>query len=258
MMGNNYTTDHVQKIYDLLVNEHKIHLSQHGVKMPRLKTGGNFNHRALQLVYLRMHLKSLVHKNAISDFVRQFSPSAAGDQQPRHLAYDGWDVRLSGKARDSHDGIPVPNGYNVLASVEAPKVDFITKRLKRRGRVSASGWAALQAVYENKCATCGDFCPGKLEKGHMDPRKPLEIANIIPMCGGCNNAAGDKVVFNEDGRVVALASPALVMASDDQVQYDTYLKLAQRFGNTRSISGDTHSSTPYTAAGGSPRISGSL
>lgn len=233
MLGKAYTAADIQQIYDSLVKDHKTHLAQYGVKMPRLKTRDGYNHRALQLVYLRMHFKSLVHKDAISDFVRQFNPGAAGDQQPRHLAYDGWDVRLSGKAKDRFGDHPVPNGFNVLASVEAPKAAFLRKRLKRLGRVSAGDWTELQAAYDNRCATCGKSCPGKLERGHMDPSEPLEIDNIIPMCGDCNNWAGDKFVFNEDGRIIALASPALVSASASQVQLDIYHLLDHRFGKAR-------------------------
>ena len=233
MLDKAYTEADIQQIYDSLVKDHKTHLAQYGVKMPPLKKRDGYNHRALQLVYLRMHLKELVHKDEISRFVRQFSPEAAGDQQPRHLAYAGWDVRLSGKAKEVFDGAPVPNSYNVLASVEAPKIAFMMKRLKRLGRVKAGDWVELQAAYDNRCATCGKSCPGKLEKGHMDPAEPLEIENIIPMCADCNNWAGDKFVFNENGRIVALASPALVSASANQVQLDIYHLLDQRFGKAR-------------------------
>ncbi|UEC01941.1 HNH endonuclease signature motif containing protein [Burkholderia vietnamiensis] len=232
MLDKAYTEADVQHYYGLLVVEHQKHLATHGVKLPPLldERTEKYNNRALQLVYLRIHLRELVSREDITEFVRLFNPDVSGDQQPRHLAYDGWDVRLAGKAKETFDGNPVPNGFNVLASTEAPKPTFLKTNLKRLGKVKASDWVSLQAAYDHKCATCGEPNEGKLEKGHMHPGKPLEMGNIIPMCGKCNNWAGNRLVFDENGRVIALATPDLVSASDDQVQHEIYRMLDARFG----------------------------
>ena len=41
----------------------------------------------------------------------------------------------------------------------------------------------------------------RIEKGHMDPRKELDLANCIPMCSMCNSVYKDKAVFNRNGYI---------------------------------------------------------
>ena len=57
-------------------------------------------------------------------------------------------------------------------------------------------WNEKKEYFDHKCATCGDKektlsssngIPVRLEKGHVDPRKPYSHSNIIPQCGSCNN-----------------------------------------------------------------------
>ena len=117
----------IEAVYEELIEDHGNNLDRYGVKLPPLlKHDGNYNARALQLVFLKINFKRLVKRDDIANFVKRHSPNASNDQQPRHLKYDGWDVRLSGKARDIWiDGKPVQNGFNGLASVENPSVSFI-------------------------------------------------------------------------------------------------------------------------------------
>lgn len=212
-----------------LEREHAENLREMGVKMPPLRTRAGFNRRALQLICLRLAYRQLVSKEALAAFVRRFEPDSAGDQQARHLAYDGWDVRCSGKAKDKFDGQLVPNGHHALASVEHPAKKFLANRLKRLGRAAATDWRSLQEAYGHRCATCGTLAEGKLEMGHKDPRGTSELRNIIPVCGRCNNWAGDRFVFDDGGRVIALASPAMALSADEQVQYGIWLALRDRF-----------------------------
>lgn len=233
MLGKVYTEADVQTTYDQLELEHKNDLAEHGVVLPPLKNKGGYNTRALQLVYLRMHMRTLVSKDDISEFVRSFVMDAALDQQPRHLwgSKGGWDVKGSGRKKHKFGGKPVPNGFYVLVSTTNPSPEFILKRMKRLGIVKAEDWDSLLDAYDHRCATCGEKSKGSLDKGHMDPRKPLEMGNIIPMCQDCNNWALDKFVFDIRGRVVGLASPTLVEASDASVQHEILLALQQRFGS---------------------------
>lgn len=73
-------------------------------------------------------------------------------------------------------------------------------------------WKSLLAKYENMCVNCGSK-EGEplrwnkhkitvLQKGHMDPRKPLTEDNTIPQCAMCNQQYKNKAVFNERGFVV--------------------------------------------------------
>lgn len=221
--------DQVDATHALLSQELEDNLSVHGVALPPLRHGSGYNLLALQLVLLRMRYRQLVSKEELSIFVRQFAPMAAADQQARHLVGKGWDVRCSGKSKDKFDGKLVPGGFHVLASVEHPAGRFMANRVKRLGRMAATDWASMQEVYGHKCAACGTLARGKLEKGHKDPSLPMELANVIPMCGPCNNWAADRFVFDDQGRMVALASPAIVLASHVDVQYQIFLDLQRRF-----------------------------
>lgn len=215
--------------YERLAGQHESNLADLGVSLPALqKKNGEYVGSGLQLVYLYLHLGQLCHRDAISEFVRHFSPEASGDQQPRQLKYKGWDIRLGGKSGDKFNGDRVPNGYNVLASVDHASKVFLQNGLKRAGRLSAQTWKELLVAYGYRCAMCNRKSD-VLEKGHMDPAKGDELGNLLPVCGTCNNWASDRVVVGEDGRVRALASPTLVLESSDKVQRDIYLALKRRF-----------------------------
>lgn len=229
MPNDFFSLSDIENTYQTLSTEHASNLSAYGVVLPPLRSGTGFNRRALQLVFLRLRYRELVSKEELSRFVKQFEPDSAGDQQARHLAYDGWDVRCSGKAKDRFEGQKIPNGHHVLASVEHPANKFMSQRVKRLGRLAATDWLSLQDAYDHRCASCGKPSKGKLEQGHKDPRLPCELKNIIPMCGPCNNWAGDRFVFDDEGRVVALSSPAVVLASTTEVQYQIFLALRERF-----------------------------
>ena len=64
-------------------------------------------------------------------------------------------------------------------------------------------WGDKKKEFDHRCATCGDE-EGKysssngiivrLEKGHIDSRKPYSHDNIIPQCGSCNNHS-DKSLY---------------------------------------------------------------
>lgn len=75
---------------------------------------------------------------------------------------------------------------------------YLAHRHARRATLTANGgaytaaeWAALLALYENKCAYCGASRPL-----HVDHRIPIarggrgDIANVLPACGPCNYRKG--------------------------------------------------------------------
>lgn len=222
----------VDDTYAKIKASHQMHLEDHGVILPELKNEktGDYNLRALQLVYLAMHLDQQVSKEDIAEFVKIFQPDAAGDQQARHLSYAGWDVRGSGRSKGKHKGTLVAQGHYVLITLEHPNTKFISKALKRQGRAAAKDWSELVAAYGDKCACCGkEQDPDLFEKGHKDPRKGQEIDNLIPQCGDCNVWASDRFIFNDDGRIIGLASHEFVLQSDDDIQRQIWLALKKKF-----------------------------
>jgi len=187
----------------------------------------NMDGKELQIVFLYKYAKCLVHKDAVSAFVRQYIPTAALDQQVRHLGSQlGWYVLNRGnKIPDTDES--VPSGYNYLVSIEIPNPKIIALAVKRAGRVSARNFSELKIAYSNKCATCG-IEEGKqdprtggivsLQQGHMDPRKPLTLSNTIPQCAYCNQTYLDYFCFNEHGRVISVNNPVILLKSPRDVQ----------------------------------------
>jgi len=101
-------------------------------------------------------------------------------------------------------------------TLEAPHPKFIHASHKRAGRFAAKNFDELKRSYNNRCATCGSLenkphfkdasKKTLLQQGHIDPLKSLTIDNTIPQCQLCNQTYKDNFVFNEEGRVIAVAS----------------------------------------------------
>ena len=99
--------------------------------------------------------------------------------------------------------------------------------MKRANRSAARNFEELVYVYDEKCATCGakrgeiDWRTGKkvkLQQGHMDPRKQLTLENMIPQCEYCNQTYQDYFRFNDNGRVIAINNPEIVLKSPIDIQ----------------------------------------
>ena len=196
--------------------------------------------KELQLIFLYKHIHCFVHKDLVSEFVRKFKPSAAFDQQVRHLGTQllWYVLNKSAKVPDKEE--VVPSGYNYLVSIESPNPKAVALALKRSGRLAAKSFEDLKIVYGKKCATCG-IDEGKkdtrnglivaLQQGHMNPREPLTIDNTIPQCQYCNQQYLDYFCFNEHGRVVAVNNPYILLKSPRDIQDEMIeVLLAERKG----------------------------
>lgn len=162
------------------------------------------------LVYLFIHLGECVDKNKLADYVRLKHSDVSYDQQSRHLRAKGWDVRGGGGRSDFNTKNHLPSGERMpkstygLFSVTEPHPNFDPKILEvRTGELSKQEWDFLLSRFNNKCACCGKNCDN-YDKAHMDPRKPVSIDNIIPLCLHCNNRAFNNVVFNQYGQIIEI------------------------------------------------------
>ncbi len=226
------STDEIKSRYDELTSLHQQHLRRYDVRMPA--EGSN---KALHLIYLHKHVRKLVHKDTVSAFVRSVKPNAGADQQVRHLAADGWNVLNRGNAIDENE--IVPPGYHMLRDVTTVKPDFLHRRLRRVGRVAATSFEELKAVYDFRCVTCGSREGGhlplnpdaivELQQGHMHPNRPLTLDNTIPQCQYCNQTYQDNFVFDQNGRVQALFNPNFILRSEQAVQEAILHLLRQSF-----------------------------
>lgn len=208
--------------WKIIEQEYDTHLKQYNVTLPKIGSAS-----ALWLVYLKKHEGKLVHKDTISEFVSSVNPEFGKDQQVRHLASKGWYILNKGDKIQKEDKT-IPSGYHMLVTTESPKPSFLWKELKRAGRVSAKNFEQLKITYGLRCATCGSeegkphllepTQRTKLQQGHMNPHKSLSLENSIPQCQICNQTYQDDFVFNDKGRVVAVASARPVLKADKEVK----------------------------------------
>lgn len=211
-----------EKISEALRRDYEDYLASYGVKFP--KEGTTKFH---WLTYLKKFQQKLVHKDEVASYVQENLPEVGRDQQVRHLAADGWYVLNKG------DKVPnqpekVKPGWHMLVSTESPKPTFLHKQLKRAGRIAAQDFETLKAVYDFRCVNCGsqEGKPHRYEKskvtvlhqGHMNPDKPLSLENMVPQCETCNAFYKDDYVFDDVGRVKAVANANPVMRAAEHVR----------------------------------------
>jgi len=86
-------------------------------------------------------------------------------------------------------------------------------------------WVSLKKEYGNRCATCGSKEgqkhfktkePTRLEKGHMDPSKPMSNKNIIPQCSYCNRLYRDKFKFDRHGNIKSPTPQAILGLTEEE------------------------------------------
>lgn len=189
-------------IYEDVSDYYEKHLKQHGVKMPQKSE----SQRAKVLVYLAHYLGEWKTKQEIMEGVRYGGNDL---QDPRHLwNTDGWYIESNGRRGKEL-------AYR-LVSLTEPHPSFSPKR--RKNGVKGVEWRELKVLYGNRCACCGaeegkkHWKPNlshqtvSLEKGHMDPRLPMEIGNIIPQCSYCNRFYSNRCVFDCNGMVIEVLS----------------------------------------------------
>lgn len=233
----NISNSEIRKIHNKIVNSYKNNLEVFKVRKlwseelvedcDDAEFVTQLDAKELQMIFLYKYMNCFVHKDIVSRFVRQYIKNAALDQQVRHLGTQyGWYVLNKGAKVPNVDEI-VPSGYNYLVTIESPNPTILAAALKRAGRVAARNFYEIKIAYGNKCATCG-LAEGKkdqrnqevivLQQGHMNPRLPLTLDNTIPQCQYCNQTYKDYFQFNEDGRVVAVNNPMILLSSPKDIQ----------------------------------------
>lgn len=227
----------ISDLYDLIKSKHARHLASLGVKLPSLKRGGSYTKDALVLVYLAQGYPNttVVSKDELTQFIRCFYPEVNDVQQARHLGnVKGWYI-LSGTRMDNAS-IQLNWGEYKLISLEECYPGF--NSLRRADLAGEEFFEELKRQYGYRCATCGSKegelnyrYPNtftKLEKGHMNPMKPLEPGNIIPQCEKCNKADKNYWVYDEKGRVIGIANEKVVDNCSEDLKTKIYLRLKEK------------------------------
>lgn len=199
----------IKKQYDLIKEYHNEYLSEYGIKLPELMSGGKYVKDALVLIKLSEGYPNtkILSKEELTKFMREFYPDVIDVQQARHLSMQkGWYI-ASGTRGDAN----IPSGSYKLITLEKPYPAFCVDR--REG--FKGDFEAVKKAYNYRCATCGSkegeehlFRKGvivHLQEGHMNPACQLKEGNIIPQCQVCNRPDRNRWIYDKTGRVIAVA-----------------------------------------------------
>ena len=206
------TDEELEKAYKKAVRIHEKYLATDNVKLSRWGSAKGY-----WLAVLIHCSPDYVHKDVISQIVRERIPTAAADQQVRHLLRDGWNLE---------DG---KKGFHRIKDARLVHQGYATEMLRSKNLLKAGDFDAIKAAYDNKCVSCGategQESPRyqgsgqvELQKGHRDPDKPMEASNIIPQCQFCNRAYKNDFTFDKKGRVRAVASHRPVLRASEKVK----------------------------------------
>lgn len=208
------------------------HLQNTEIKLPKKQTA-----KWYQLAILKHFEGSAVHKDDISAKIAKITRKPASDQQVRHLKTQyGWYIL---NKDDAHMNKHTPAGCHVLITTKRSNPSSI---LHRKNVLSNDDWQEILKQYGNKCASCGSaigeyhrfdssYKITTLERGHMNPNKPLETGNIIPQCRWCNRVARSDFVFDEQGRPTAIANQRPVARADTEVVDKIWKWLKKKYNN---------------------------
>lgn len=230
------TQKNIEKTYALIKDMHKRYLENEGVKLLKLKDKNGYTRAALVLVYLAQGYPDT--KTVTKEELTKFISKRCGTndvRQTRHLAaQNGWYIE-SGTRGDADSELK--DGEYKLKTLEKSYPGFNAQ--KRKSYLTDDDGEEIKKDYGNRCVCCGskegEFhllwknTVTELQKGHMDPSKPLEKGNVIPQCSKCNQPDLNYWVYNKNGRVIKIANPAVVTKSSDKVQREIYEILKKKF-----------------------------
>lgn len=212
----------LNKAYKKIESDWEKSLKEANVKLPQKDTA-----KWYQLTTLKHFERNAVHKDDIAALIRKLTGQTATDQQVRHLkTQNGWYILNRGDSEKvGGEELYNPEGCHVLITTQSPLPNSISQR---RQAIRGGDWQKILQEYDNACASCGtrigeyhrfdkSLKITGLEKGHMDPHKPLAPGNLIPQCRWCNRTARADFTFDEQGRPRAVASTRPVSRANDKV-----------------------------------------
>jgi len=221
------TPEELQVAWQELQDIHSEYLALHKVKIPTV-THYAKSQKAIWLSVLWHYREREVPKDEVSAIVRREMPTAAADQQVRHLKRDGWNI---GRSPGRHKLDPYK-----------PSQEFINANAAKSRTLQSADFDAIKTRHGHRCATCGakDGLPHplygaervKLQRGHRDPHEAgNNPGNIIPQCQFCNRAYKGDFTFDEKGRIHAVAGIGPVRRASDHVKSQIWKFLNKNFGN---------------------------
>lgn len=232
---NTYTpidNDEINTLNEQIEQLYNQYLKSNGLSLPRKNSAKRY-----WLVYLYKYIGKAVHKDIISQFVRDYIPNAGQDQQVRHLGAQDHFYCLNWK--EEYKGELVPRGYSLLVNLIEPHPNFFKEQHKREVFLTTKNFDDLKKSFNYCCASCGakegqvHRITGKivhLQKGHINPSLPLTIENTIPQCEYCNqNIYKNNFIFDNNGYPKKIYNPNYILNCDENIQKEIYTMLAKKF-----------------------------
>jgi hypothetical protein len=178
-------------------------------KIPRLVKQDNktFTVQGLSLVFFYSQMGKIVDKTDLVRFLKRMHVSTT-DPQPRHLGMQhGFYFLVSGCVHPVTRRV-LKRGQYCLVSLNKPH-PARSSTDHRVVTVTTVQFERLKKKNHYRCASCGSMegfahfknplLKTRLEKGHMDPRKKLDLCNCLPMCSMCNSIYRNRAIFAKNG-----------------------------------------------------------
>ena len=162
----------------------------------------------LSMIFFFLHKGKIVHKRDLLAFLSQHW--IGHDQYvaayPRHFGLQYGFHLLIQHSYHPQARRTLKAGEYCLYSVTTPHPAFTAHRACT---LSAKSFQSLKSHFSHRCAVCGSAegqpnlkDPSRrtcLERGHMNPTKPMTLENTLPMCFFCNQVYKNKFVFDHRG-----------------------------------------------------------
>lgn len=196
----------IKSVYDSACASLRRANSKGDLRIPNLVYKDKYTINGLTFVFFAMNVGKIKTKAQLLAFLRRHGCKAC-DPQPRHLGLQyGLDFLIMGS--EYRKGRILRAGEYCLKSLTRSHPSS-TAMKHRLINMTDCSFAKLKMAYRNRCACCGSLegqphfknsrLKTRLEKSHMDPKKPLNTNNCIPLCSMCNQVYKNKVVFNKRG-----------------------------------------------------------
>jgi hypothetical protein len=192
--------------YEKIKYYYEKYLKNKGCILPKQESGLG---RALECLYL--NIRKEISIEDLRKYVEEKGVNLKGGSdtlQVRHLGLQkGFNLL---KGLDNFRDTKVKKSHYILLNLKDIFNGFCKE--KRTEKLNNENWLALKTEYGFKCVNCGSeenkplrWNGNKLtilQQGHMDPRKPLSLDNVIPQCSICNQQYKNKAIFNKRGFVI--------------------------------------------------------
>lgn len=174
---------------------------------------GGYTVGALMLVFFATRVGRIATKDELVAYLRKHR-CRTHDPQPRHMGMQlGLNFLVAGCWHPKLQRVLRRGEYCLLDLVRTHPSRATGINHRARGGLGAGEFDSLKSAYGNRCACCGSaegqphlknaLLVTSLERGHLDPRRPLTCHNCIPICRMCNMVYKDHAVLSRRGFVVS-------------------------------------------------------